>query len=214
MTSAENLPTRFLRFVFYLLYQPFAWSYDLVAWLVSLGQWKTWIATTVPYLPGPRVLELGHGPGHLQAALHASGIQAFGLDRSPQMIRRAAGMLNRTGAAPNLVRAVAEHLPFRNQSFDQIASTFPAEYISHRETLLEVQRVLRPARTFVVLPVAWLRGTQILGILVGGLLRATGQANNWDGSFTRLLTNEGFRVVEKKVSLPRSELVLLICTKH
>ena len=54
-----------LRPVYYLLYHHFAWTYDLVADIVSLGQWKDWVRTALPYLDGC-VLELGYGPGHLQ----------------------------------------------------------------------------------------------------------------------------------------------------
>ena len=59
-----------LRIFFQLLYHPFAWAYDLVAGLVSLGRWKSWVLCGLPLLAG-RVLEIGFGPGHLQAALQA-----------------------------------------------------------------------------------------------------------------------------------------------
>ena len=74
---------------FHLLYHQFAWTYDWVAAIVSLGRWKDWISATLPYLDGPLVLEIGHGPGHLQVALQAKGIQAVGLDASAQMGRQA-----------------------------------------------------------------------------------------------------------------------------
>ena len=56
------LLTRFLGFFFHLLYHPFAWAYDLIAWTVSLGRWKDWVESVVPFIKGMRVLELGHGP--------------------------------------------------------------------------------------------------------------------------------------------------------
>ena len=59
----------FMRFVFYLLYHPFAFAYDLVAAAVSLGRWKKWVLSVVPFLEGNQILEIGHGPGHLQSAL-------------------------------------------------------------------------------------------------------------------------------------------------
>ena len=55
-----------LRFFFYLLYHSFAFAYDLVAASVSLGRWKDWVLSVVPFIEGNRVLEIGHGPGHLQ----------------------------------------------------------------------------------------------------------------------------------------------------
>jgi ubiquinone/menaquinone biosynthesis C-methylase UbiE len=51
----------------------FAWSYDLVAAVVSLGQWNHWVGSVLPYLPGVNILEIGHGPGHLQRLLKRFG---------------------------------------------------------------------------------------------------------------------------------------------
>ncbi|MEX2160325.1 MAG: methyltransferase domain-containing protein [Anaerolineales bacterium] len=211
MLPAPNLPTRLLRFLFYLLYQPLAWSYDLVAWLVSLGQWKRWLFAALPELPGPRVLELGHGPGHLQLALQQQGSLAFGLDPSGQMGRLAARRLSKVPST-NLVRAVAEGTPFKSASFDQVVATFPSEYILHTETLLEVQRALHPNGRFVILPVAWLRDKSTWGKLMAWLFRATGQAGEWDGSFSRQIASAGFAVEEKRLTLEKSELMLLVAT--
>ncbi len=58
-----------LRFFFRLLYHQFAFTYDLVAATVSLGRWKDWVLSVVPFIEGTRILEIGHGPGHLQRAL-------------------------------------------------------------------------------------------------------------------------------------------------
>ncbi|NIV35557.1 MAG: class I SAM-dependent methyltransferase, partial [Anaerolineae bacterium] len=37
-----------LRLFFRLLYNQCAWVYDLVAWVVSLGQWNAWGRTAIP----------------------------------------------------------------------------------------------------------------------------------------------------------------------
>ena len=60
-----NLIQRFMRFFFHLLYHPFAFTYDLVAATVSFGDWKNWVYSILPFINGTRILELGHGPGHL-----------------------------------------------------------------------------------------------------------------------------------------------------
>ena len=100
-----------MRLFFHLLYHSFAWTYDLVASVVSFGRWKGWAKETLKLINGPRVLELGFGPGHLQAGLHAAGMEPFGLDESSQMARQraAAGAERhppapgaRSGAAPAL----------------------------------------------------------------------------------------------------------------
>ncbi|MEW6241946.1 MAG: class I SAM-dependent methyltransferase, partial [Chloroflexota bacterium] len=57
---------RLLRVFYHWLYHPFAWVYDFVAAVVSLGRWNEWIMTVMPLIEGTRILELGHGPGPLQ----------------------------------------------------------------------------------------------------------------------------------------------------
>jgi ubiquinone/menaquinone biosynthesis C-methylase UbiE len=120
-----------------------AWTYDLVAWLVSFGQWKAWGRAAIPHLQGRCVLELAHGPGHLLVAMSRAGFSPVGLDLSPQMGRLANRRLSRTGIGmPVLVRARAQALPFRAGSFDSVVSTFPTEFIFDPATLKEMSRVM------------------------------------------------------------------------
>lgn len=211
--TGEIFATRLLRFFFYLLYHPLAFAYDLVAWLVSMGQWKHWIYTALPYLSGPRVLELGHGPGHLQLALRSGGLTTMAIDRSPQMGRLASRRLLRAGFAPDLSRGSASQLPFRTAEFDQVVATFPTEYIYQGETLAEIRRVLQPAGQLIVVPVAWLRSRTLWGFLARWLYRITGQAPQWNASFSDRLRRAGFSVEEKLILLPHSEVMLLRCKR-
>lgn len=141
-----------LRVFFHMLYHPFAFSYDLVAAAVSFGRWKDWVFSIVPFIEGTRILELGHGPGHLQRLLCSRNLTAFGLDESAQMGLLAKGRL---GADARLARGLAQSLPFKQASFDSVVATFPTEYIFSSETLLEVRRVLGDRGRLVVLPGAW-----------------------------------------------------------
>ena len=207
---SPSLFARFLFSFFYLIYEPLAWSYDLVAWVVSLGRWKNWVYSTLPELPGPRVLELGHGPGHLQTALHKNGIQVIGIDRSAPMGRLAYRRLIAANHTPNLVRASAEHLPFPPNAFDQIVATFPSEYIVQIPTLAESNRVLMSEGRLVILPVAWIRGNRIWDRAAAWLFHVTGQAGTWDTRYSDPLRRAGFTVEEKHVKLPGSEVMLVI----
>ncbi len=201
---------RFLRLFFHLLYQPLAWSYDLVAWTVSLGRWKSWVFSVLPELAGPHVLELGHGPGHLQVAMRNQGIIAFGIDFSAQMGRIATQRLRRHKQTPLLTRAAGQHLPYKSAAFDQLVATFPTEYILLPETLAEVRRVLRPGGSLVVLPVAWITGGNPLDHLAAWLFRVTGQAGQWTGEFSKAIGKAGFHIQEKRIKLKGSELILVI----
>jgi hypothetical protein len=45
----------FLRFFFHHFYHGFAWTYDFVAAVVSIGRWQHWGFAALPHLRGPRV---------------------------------------------------------------------------------------------------------------------------------------------------------------
>lgn len=165
------------RLFFNLLYHQFAWSYDLVAAFVSLGKWRDWVRTLVPELNGPYILELGHGPGHLQKALcQQTGLHVFGMDRSNQMNRLAVNRLRKSGRPAKLTNADAMHLPFASNSFDQLVATFPTEYIVSMNTISEVKRVLKPRGKLLILPSARLTGNSLLHRFIDWLYVITGQA--------------------------------------
>ncbi len=142
-----------MRVFFYLLYHPFAFFYDWVAAFVSFGRWRDWIQETLPYVEGTRVLELGHGPGHLQLALRRRGFDSYGLDESANMGRIAARRLS----GPKLARGLAQALPFASGCFDSVVSTFPTEYIFDSRALAEIKRTLRAGGRLIVLPVVFPR---------------------------------------------------------
>ncbi len=200
----------FLRIFFRLLYHNFAWTYDFVAAVVSLGQWRSWILVPVPYLIGPHVLELGHGPGHLQARLLAEGRQVFGLDESCQMGRLASKRLRRKGYTPGLARGLAQALPFPAATFHQVVATFPSEYITESQTLSEIYRVLVPGGEAVLLLLAWITEKRWYGRLAAWLFRVTGQAPpQWDDQYLAPLQRMGFQSRAEKINL-RSSTVLVI----
>jgi ubiquinone/menaquinone biosynthesis C-methylase UbiE len=143
---------RFMRFFFHLLYHPFAFTYDLVAWVVSFGRWKDWVYSISPLLKGTRILELGHGPGHLQRFLLERGLTPVALDESTQMGRLAK---RRLGGQHKLTRGLAQALPYAADSFDSVVATFPTDYIFHPQTLAEIKRILADDGRLIVLPAAF-----------------------------------------------------------
>jgi len=196
---------------FRLLYHELACSYDLVAWLVSFGQWRAWGRTALPHLAGGRVLELGHGPGHLLVALAAAGLRPVGLDASPQMGRLARRRLRRAGLGQSLARGQAQRLPFATHSFDGVVATFPTVYIASAATLAEVARVLRPGGRLVVVLGARLSGRDPLSRFVEWLYLITGQreavdAAAWEAPFAAA----GFDVRPLQVAMKRSQVYLVI----
>jgi len=171
----NTLPRRFVRFGFQLLYHQLAFTYDAVAWLVSLGQWRAWGRTALDRVRGPRVLEIGHGPGHLLIALARSGRKPIGIDLSSQMSHIAQRNLRQAGVNVPQVRCRVQALPFRSGEFDSVVATFPTDYIADLATLREVQRVTNDRGRFIVVFGAQLIGREPSKVLIEWLYRLTGQ---------------------------------------
>ena len=204
----------FLRLIFYLLYQPFAWTYDWVAGLVSCGKWHSWVCASLPYLTGPRVLELGHGPGHLQLILKQNGVASVGIDLSRQMSAIARRRLRHDGYPADLILGYAQSLAFDSNSFSQVVATFPSEYITEGQTLAEISRVLAPDGKLVVILGGWLTGyslcQQMTGWLLGGAARhELSHLKRWLEPFQKA----GFRAEARIVDLSDSQLLMILATK-
>jgi len=210
------LITHFMRFFFYHFYHAFAWTYDFVAGIVSIGRWKDWIQTVIPFIKGRRVLEIGHGPGHLQQRfLRTRGLLAVGLDESRQM-----GLLAKrnTDGAAHLARGLAQSLPFPSKTFDSVVSTFPAEYIFDPRTLSDVFRVLNTGGRFIILPVAWIVGRAFLDRLAAWLFRVTGETptNVTDiinERAVRPLEKAGFKIETRQIEIASSVVLIVIASK-
>jgi ubiquinone/menaquinone biosynthesis C-methylase UbiE len=204
-----------LRPFFHLLYHQFAWTYDLVAAVVSLGRWKEWVGTALPYLSG-NVLEIGFGPGHLQASLIVKNISTFGLDESAQMVRQATKRLQKKGASNHLVRGYAQNIPFPGEIFNNVVATFPAEYIFEPRTLNEIRRVLLPAGQLVIIPTAWITGGGPLERLAAWVFKASGEApgnpNLMAATVKARFVNAGY-IASSEIVEKRGSQVLVIVAK-
>lgn len=179
-----NLIQRFMRVFFNLLYHPLAFTYDLVAAIVSFGRWKDWVYSILPFIEGTHVLELGHGPGHLQRILLDRGLVAVAIDESAPM-----GMLakHRLGNSHRLARALAQKIPFASAAFDSVIATFPSEYIFDTQTLSEAHRVLRNSGRLIVLLAAWPNNP-----LLAWLFKVTGESPSEVHETTKSKTKETF----------------------
>ena len=163
-----------------------------------------------------RVLEIGFGPGALQAALNEGGVEIFGLDESRQMSRQAGSRLRRKGYPVRLTRGYAQNLPFQTSSFDCVAATFPSEYIFETQTLAEIRRVLRTGGQLVVVPSAWITGKNWLERLAAGLFQLTGQAGVLEQvlpAMKRRVAESGFAVRHELVETKGSRVLVMVGEK-
>ncbi len=212
-----------MNFIFYLLYYPLAFTYDLVATVVSVGQWWDWQAQALNYVTeeaGP-VLEVGHGTGHLLAKLQKRGNHPIGIDLSPNMGRLARRWLRKEQVTSvPLTQGSVMTLPFTSATFPTIVSTFPTSYIIEPETLAEFQRVLHPNGKVVIVPNATLDPNGMLPNFMRWLFRITGQApaettpapEAWFTKLTAKLQAAGFDTQCETVKLPHSTVFLVIAT--
>lgn len=204
----------FLRLFFRLLYHDLAWGYDAVAWLVSLGQWRAWGRTTIDHLRGKRILELGHGPGHLLAALERQAFDPVGLDLSPQMGRQARRRLREAGLSVPLVRARAQALPFRTRCFDSVVATFPTGYILDPRSLEEVTRTVRSGGRLVVALGARFEGEGLVASFLTWLYHVTGQSELSPDAFVRWLEEMGLSSRLEREQVGRTTVHLIIAEKR
>lgn len=203
----------FLRLFFRLLYNEFAWGYDLVAWLVSLGHWKAWGRTALHYVSGTQILELGHGPGYLLVALQRRGYDPVGLDLSVNMGRHARRRLDRTGRSVPLVRARAQALPFRDGCFDTVVATFPTSFIIDPRTLREATRTVGAKGRLVVALGAHFEGEGLIPSSLNWLYRVTGQDEPSPNVFEPWMEKVGLspRIVRERVG--QTTVLLIVAEK-
>ncbi len=209
---------RLMRAIFYLLYHPFAFTYDLVAATVSLGRWKDWVYAILPFIDGMNVLELGHGPGHLQRVLRDRGYASVGLDESAPMGNLARRRLRQAGHSNlNLVRGISQNLPFPKDSFHTVVSTFPSEYIFDPRTLSEIRRCLLNGGRLVVLPVAWHVGRKVIERFLAWVFHFTGESPRLDDILlehtAKPIEQAGFQVEIQKIEVKSSLLLIVLATK-
>ncbi len=113
-----------------------------------MGREQAWRRSGIRYLPQGRVLDLGAGTG---AAVPVMGErEVVAIDPVPEMLALNAAMK---------AVAVGEALPFSDGSFDGVFSAYVFRNLrSVDETLSEVERVLKPGGTLVVVGLGRPRG--------------------------------------------------------
>ncbi|HZS77478.1 MAG TPA: class I SAM-dependent methyltransferase [Ktedonobacteraceae bacterium] len=143
---------RFRKYLFETLYKN-KYLYRFASTVPFAGQWRVWQRLVLSRLKGHDVLELGCGLGDLLADMSAEGYDCQGIDASPAMVAATRETLRRQKVADKIsvILGTAQHLPFSDNSFDTVVSTFPSEYIYDSDTIAEVARVLRPGGRLIVI---------------------------------------------------------------
>jgi SAM-dependent methyltransferase len=160
------------------------------------------------------VLELGHGPGHLQVALKQKGIFSVGLDASRSMSAIARRRLLRNKFPAEIILSYAQNLAFASGFFSNVVATFPSDYIFDESTPAEIYRVLAQHGRLVVIMGGWLTGQNLCQRLTGWLLGRPVQSElehtpRWLEPFQKA----GFSTQTKIIDLADSQLFMILASK-
>jgi SAM-dependent methyltransferase len=140
ITGAPELGNRFAA----LAFGPAARVYEA---LTGSAPWSESCRRLATLVPGPRVLDLGIGPGAsaLEAARAAPDRRVVGLDLAAAMLHRVRDRAARAGVALPLVRADALRLPVRSGALDG-ATGHSLLYLlpDPSAALADVARAVRP----------------------------------------------------------------------
>jgi ubiquinone/menaquinone biosynthesis C-methylase UbiE len=128
-------------------------SYDLLVWLLTLGQERVFrekVVRLARLQPGESVLDVGCGTGTLAiAAKRCVGPTGtvHGIDASPEMIARAGKKARKAGVEVVFKHAVAEALPVPDAHVDAVLSTVMLHHLprkARQQCACEIRRVLKP----------------------------------------------------------------------
>ena len=95
--------------------------------------------------PGQDVLDVATGTGNVALRAAAAGARVVGLDLTPELFETARRRAAAYGVSVDWVEGDAEELPFEDESFDRVLSTFGVQFAPrHAVVEQELVRVCRP----------------------------------------------------------------------
>jgi ubiquinone/menaquinone biosynthesis C-methylase UbiE len=157
------------------LYGSLAYGYDIVAFVVSFGNWNYWTYQIKKFLNHEdKILEVGIGTGILHKNLINKKYQIYGCDLSEKMIKISSRRLK--DDSPKILRTNNFNLPFKDRSFTKIITTFPSEYIFSEDFLNETQRLLKFGGELIVLLSVSFVKNDLISLLYRNLYKITGQS--------------------------------------
>jgi len=130
--------------------------YDPMVSLMGFGRAVQELISQANIERAHSVLDVGCGTGTLIVMLKRQylAVQVVGLDPDSKALQRARKKVGRAGVSVQLDQGFADELPYGEQSFDRVFSSFMFHHLDEEErerTSREVLRVLKPGGSFHLL---------------------------------------------------------------
>jgi ubiquinone/menaquinone biosynthesis C-methylase UbiE len=145
--------------------------YDLMALLydvlmVLFPFWKKWIASVIPHIQGPKVLEVSFGPGYLLKQ-YVSHYDVWGIDYNQKMVEKTRIRLKGRVSAEKIIQGNVERLPYPDEFFDTIVNTMAfTAYPDGEKALHEMLRVLKAGGLLLLVDVDYPTDRNIFGYVL------------------------------------------------
>jgi ubiquinone/menaquinone biosynthesis C-methylase UbiE len=146
-------------------YDAFAWCYEEIAALYSLGRIQRAKASQVTeFSPGDRVLYAGVGCGEDAVLAARRGVAVTAVDCAEPMLRRLRRRLNREGLCAELVQADVRAHAVDAPGYDAVTANFMLNIFareSMRELLGHLARLVRPGGKLLIADFAFPSGRSL-----------------------------------------------------
>ena len=143
-------------------YSKLAKYYDFV----MTPYWKIWLKKVIPFIEGPKVLEVSFGTGYLMTK-YAKHFDTYGIDLNSEMIQITKRKLKKKGLSASISKGNVENLPYTNDTFDTVINTMSfTAYPNGEKALDEMKRVLKKNGKLLLMDFDYPANRNIIGYLL------------------------------------------------
>ncbi|MEE8153349.1 MAG: class I SAM-dependent methyltransferase [Phycisphaerales bacterium] len=161
-----------------------------------LPVWKTWLRQALPFIQGPRVLEVSFGTGYFLTQ-YASRFETHGIDYNARMVAIARRNLAKRGMSADLREGNVEELPYEDGYFGTVTNTMALSgYPDGQRAMSQMRRVLKPGGRLVLIDVNYPTDRNWLGMRLTRCWQHFGDVVRDVG---RLLAEHGFEYQDTEI---------------